>query len=57
MITLTLDTYKVSATHMIDGWDCEIEVEAMDAGEALHKVETGGVFAANDVCKVGEWSI
>ena len=56
MITRTLNTYKVAATHMHDGYDCEIEVKAMDAGEAIDKVESGGVFAANDAWKVGEWS-
>lgn len=47
-ITLTKSTYEVAATNMYDGTNGTFEVLALDAGEALDKVERGGIWAADD---------
>ncbi len=47
-VNLVSSTYSVNATHMTTGVDFDFEVSALDYGEALDKVERGGVWAAND---------
>lgn len=47
-INLKLSTYVVEVTNTQTGEDGTVEVEALDLGDALAKVEAGGVFAAND---------
>ena len=45
---MLLSTYKVAATHMVTGEQTVFDIQAMDAGEALWKVERHGVWAADD---------
>lgn len=40
--------YRVTATHMITGQQDSFDILAMDAGEALDKVESHGIWAADD---------
>jgi len=47
-VRVKLSTYRISAVHMMEGYDAEFNVLALDAGEALDKVESKGVFAAVD---------
>lgn len=47
-VKVKLSRYVVEATNMNTGECAVFEVEALDAGEALEKVESGGIFAADD---------
>lgn len=40
--------YRVMATHMVTGEQASFDIFAMDAGEALDKVESHGIWAADD---------
>ena len=53
-VSVKLSHYSVEATNTHTGEYAVFEVEALDAGEALEIVESGGIFAADDAILIDE---
>jgi len=53
-MNMTLGNYQVTATNMETGQQASFEIFAMDAGEALWKVEKHGIFAADEAVFIGD---
>lgn len=48
MMRVKLSTYELSCTNSFTGETSWVEVEAMNLGEAIHKVERDGIFVVED---------
>ena len=46
--------YRVMATHVVTGEQASFDILAMDAGEALDKIECHGIWAADDAFLVAD---
>lgn len=47
-INMKLSDYEVTATHTVTGEEATFVIQALDAGEAIYKVEKHGVWAVDD---------